>query len=409
MNCKVCGQEHAAPMCRAKSSAGGTAKLLAGAGIGIGMMYFLDSARGKRRRALVRDQIVHGAVTSRKAADAAARDARNRILGSLAGLWSLVRRDKPSDDVLVERLRSRIGRCVAHPSSIEVDAADGRVSLGGPVLDWEEDELISAVKSVRGVKEIENRLDVRFDAEHVPGQDGTTSRHGEPFELMQDKWSPAVRFVTGAAGCGLMANCVARRTPGAVLAGTAGFALFMRALTNMELKRVFGFGGSRRGIDLESCVSIRAPQEAVFSLLANPENFPRLSDCITAVRMIDTDRYAKIVEGPLGLTFHLEEIITRAKPYELLSWKSGSNSAIKYAKTARFHATDDGLTQVHLRFTYNPLGGVLTHAAARMVGLDPKTILDDLLMRAKAYLETGRQPRGAAEPSTPQREPSMSA
>ena len=125
--------------------------------------------------------------------------------------------------------------------------------------------------------------------------------------------------------------------------------------------------------------------------------------------MIEADRYAKTVTGPLGLTFHLEEIITLAKPYELLAWKSGPSSAFKYAKTARFHSTDDGVTQVHLRFTYNPLGGVLTHAAARLVGLDPKTILDDLLTWAKAYLETGRQPRGASEPTAPQREPSMSA
>ncbi len=271
MKCNVCGQEHAAPMCRARSSLSGMATLLAGAGIGVGLMYFLDSAMGKRRRARVRDRIVHGAVKLRKAADAAARDGRNRIFGSLAGFWSLMRHNKPSDDVLVERLKSRIGRCVAHPSYIEVDAADGRVSLSGPVLDWEEDDLISAVKSVRGVKEIENRLDVRSDAEYAAGQDGRATRHGKPFELMQDKWSPAVRVVTGAAGCGLMANCLARCTPVAVLAGTAGFAVF----TTKDTKVTKGYSGfdcaatstSNRRHD-------PPPQEASFRCWPTRRTFP---------------------------------------------------------------------------------------------------------------------------------------
>jgi uncharacterized membrane protein len=407
MKCEACGSELEMRAVRRPSAISWLANLAIGAGLSAGLLYFFDSGRGKRRRALIRDQFVHDVSQSRKGADVAVRDARNRIRGSLAGIWSLLKRDDPSDDVLIERVRARLGRCVAHPSSIEVDAADGHISLSGKVLDREHDDLVDALKLVRGVKEIENRLDVHHEAENNSGPQGEMTGHGEPLDLLQDNWSPAVRFVTGAAGCGLMANCLAKRTPGAILMGTAGFGLLMRAATNMELKRVFGLGDSRRGIDLESCITIHAPVEAVFSLLANPENFPRLSESITSVRMIDTDRYLKTVTGPLGLTFHLEEIITRAKPYELLAWKSGSNSSIKYAKTARFHADGDARTQVHLRFTYNPVGGVLTHAAARIVGLDPKTILDDLLMRAKTYLETGRQPHEAAQPTHPQREPSI--
>jgi hypothetical protein len=53
-------------------------------------------------------------------------------------------------------------------------------------------------------------------------------------------------------GCGLMANCLAERTPGAALLGTIGFGLFVRAVTDMDFGRLLGMhttgrpGTSRR-------------------------------------------------------------------------------------------------------------------------------------------------------------------
>jgi hypothetical protein len=48
-----------------------------------------------------------------------------------------------------------------------------------------------------------------------------------------------------------------------------------------------------------------------------------------------------------------------------------------------------------VHFSYHPPGGTLGHAFASALGIDPKTILNDLLMRAKFFLETGREPHDA--------------
>jgi hypothetical protein len=91
-------------------------------GLGAGAMFFLDPRQGRRRRALVRDQLTHACSRSAKAADVVRRDATNRFVGTLAEARGALRRDHAADDVLVDRVRARIGRVVSHPAAIEVRA-----------------------------------------------------------------------------------------------------------------------------------------------------------------------------------------------------------------------------------------------------------------------------------------------
>ena len=46
--------------------------------------------------------------------------------------------------------------------------------------------------------------------------------------------------------------------------------------------------------------------------------------------------------------------------------------------------------------SYSPPGGALGHAVAKFFGADPKSEMDEDLMRLKAALETGKTPRDAA-------------
>jgi len=45
---------------------------------------------------------------------------------------------------------------------------------------------------------------------------------------------------------------------------------------------------------------------------------------------------------------------------------------------------------------YGPPAGVLGHGFAKLLGVDPKTELDEDLMRLKSFLETGKQPHDCA-------------
>jgi hypothetical protein len=219
-----------------------TLGLLGAAGIGASLVFFLDPRQGRRRRALARDQAVRLARGTSDAADTTALDITNRVRGVLAELRSRTRGDDVSDEVLVARGRSRIGTAVRHPGSLEVSAQNGRVVLSGPVLADEVPRLLRRVAGVRGVREVENRLEAHETPDGVPGLQGEPSpRFGAwEFAWMQNNWSPTARLIAGAAGGGLALAGVARMglLGFAMLAG--GGALLARAVTNQELREFIG-------------------------------------------------------------------------------------------------------------------------------------------------------------------------
>lgn len=145
---------------------------LFGALAGAGAMYLLDPDRGNRRRALLRDQLVHARHELEDAGEGAAgraQDVTNRARGAAAEARGALRSDGVDDAVLEARVRSAIGRAVTSPGSILVDVYQGRVTLRGPVLADEADELLSKVESVDGVGVVENRLNVQERAGSTPG------------------------------------------------------------------------------------------------------------------------------------------------------------------------------------------------------------------------------------------------
>lgn len=146
-------------------------KTLAGVGglsIGAALMYLFDPERGTRRRALLRDKFRRVAHSAGEKLDVKSRDAGNRLHGLVARTKSLRKTQPVSDDVVAERVRSRIGHVVSHPGSIDVRVKDGRVILAGPALTRELDPLLAEVERVRGVAGVENRLELHEDPGGVP-------------------------------------------------------------------------------------------------------------------------------------------------------------------------------------------------------------------------------------------------
>jgi osmotically-inducible protein OsmY len=201
--------------------------LLVLVGASAGLMYLFDPDVGKRRRSLLRDKVTHAAKKMRKAAAITLRDMEHRLYGVACELRAKLRGRDTSDEIVIDRVRSKLGRYISHPSSIEVHVRDGCLTLCGPILSAEVVELLRARKSVEGVREVRNLLQVHASPENVSALQGGRRRTREPAEWMQANWSPSARVVVGTAGTLLMLNCLAKRTLPAIALGTAGFALFL--------------------------------------------------------------------------------------------------------------------------------------------------------------------------------------
>ena len=234
-----------------------TSGILSGLLIGAAGMYFLDPQQGRRRRKLIADQLNRFGHDVPEALDAAWRDLSNRAWGTVAELRHYVAADDVSDDVLVQRVRSRIGRVLLHPGTLEVDAADGRVTLRGPVLSQEVEPLLCAVRGVRGVRNIAHELDVHDS----PGNYAPLQGQGrQPDCLAEEAWAPGPRLLAGTAGLWMMASGMSGRSLFAPLWSLGGLALMARAATNQTIARLIGAAGGRRAIDLQKTIHIDAPK-----------------------------------------------------------------------------------------------------------------------------------------------------
>lgn len=146
--------------------------MVGGMALGAGLMFFFDPDRGRRRRALVRDKTVHLARASRNGFQFLSRGVAQRTRALVARAASLLTAELVSDDVLAERVRSHLGHVLSHPGSIEVSVADRRVTLRGPILSREVDELLARIAAVRGVAAVDNKLELHEAPNHVPGLQG---------------------------------------------------------------------------------------------------------------------------------------------------------------------------------------------------------------------------------------------
>jgi gas vesicle protein len=230
--------------------------LLFGAGLGAGTaaMFFLDPARGKRRRTLVADKAAQLTRMTGNCMEITSRDVTNRTRGLISEIKSRLSSEQPEDSVLVDRVRSKLGRIVSHPSAIHVTAQDGNITLAGPILADEVPHLLSCVKWTPGVKEVNNNLEVHNEAENHPALQGEREHSGSRFEFLHENWSPTARLLAGAAGASLAVYGGVRRNALGAGLGAAGLLLMTRGITNTELtqlasqaSRQLHLGGSSYG------------------------------------------------------------------------------------------------------------------------------------------------------------------
>jgi uncharacterized membrane protein len=356
------------------------------AAAGAGAMYFLDPDRGARRRALARDKSVHALHQAAGVVDKAARDLGYRTHGMAAGARALLRHEVVGDDVLVQRVRSRMGRCVSHPHAVQVSAAEGTVTLRGQVLAGEEKALLSCVARVPGVTMVDDRLEVHAQGEGVPSLQGAPRGPG----ARSGRWSPAVRVTAAAAGGGLLAWGIARRgRAGAVVAG-AGAALLCRDVADRPIRRLLGIGAERTDIDLHKTITVRAPIGEVFALFSQVESFPRFMSHVREVRRMGDGRYRWVVGGPGGVPVAWDAEITEMVPERLLAWRSLPGEAVQHFGVARFEEIPGGATRLDIRMSYGPPGGMVGHLVAKLCGADPKRAMDEDLVRFQSMLERGK-------------------
>ncbi|XXY23195.1 SRPBCC family protein [Sorangium sp. So ce216] len=375
---------------RRRYTLGDAAAVGAALGFGAGMMYTLDPDRGARRRSIARDKAVSLAHRTGALIEKSARDLRNRGQGVVAETGAIFRQGTAPDAVLSERVRAKLGRVVSHPGAIDVEVLDGCVTLRGPVLAREVDDLLAVVSGVDGVTRVSNALEVHASAEGVPSLQGSSARAGERLDLTKASRSPAARTLMGAVGVGLVGYAMRRRGPLGILLGVAGAAVLLRELGDRpSISRLVGVDVGRRAVDFRKTITVRAPIREVFLAFIQFESFPGFMSHLRQVETLGDGRMRWTAVGPAAIAVSWNAELTQLVPNEVVAWRSLPGQAIENEGIVRLEECPEG-TRLDVRMSYNSPAGALGDAVAALFGAEPERAMDEDLESLKTLIEQGR-------------------
>lgn len=140
------------------------AGIVVGAICGFVAMYFLDPVAGRRRRALVRDQLIKLGRVGTRQIEAVTEQVGDRSQGIVAEARTAAADATGSLDVddatLEERVRSELGRVGGDTGSIQISARNGQVLVEGWLPENEADRILDAIRAIPGVQGVIDRRSV---------------------------------------------------------------------------------------------------------------------------------------------------------------------------------------------------------------------------------------------------------
>ncbi|HEY8432670.1 MAG TPA: BON domain-containing protein [Sandaracinaceae bacterium] len=212
--------------------------LLAALAVGAAGAWLLDPVQGQRRRAALRHWLGSRGRALARFAGKGGRDLRNRAIGTIAEARGRLAEGAVPDDTLGERVRAALGHACSHPSAIDVEVQNGCVVLGGPVLAAEHHRLLRTVSGVRGVRAIEDHLELHASPDGVPALQGGVRRPARG--RLQPRPGTALLGAAIALGAGALGARRARSRlsslgePGSERPGRHGSHASGRAATPLE-------------------------------------------------------------------------------------------------------------------------------------------------------------------------------
>lgn len=144
------------------------------------------------------------------------------------------------------------------------------------------------------------------------------------------------------------------------------------------------------GIKVEKSIVINRSPAEIYRFWRNFSNLPRIMNHLESVTVYDSRRSHWVAKAPIGSTVKWDAEIIKDKKDELISWRSLEKADVVNTGSVHFIPTPDGRgTEVRVQLQYDPPGGKLGAAVAKLFGEEPSLQIADDLQRFKEVMETG--------------------
>lgn len=168
-------------------------------------------------------------------------------------------------------------------------------------------------------------------------------------------------------------------------------------------------------LHVQKAITINRPPEEVYGFWRDFQNLPRFMKHLESVQVTGERRSHWRTKAPAGTTVEWDAEIINDEPNHLIAWQSVEGADVDNSGMVRFIPAPHGQgTEVHVQIHYNPPGGVIGAAVAKLFGEAPDQQMQDDLRRFKQVLETGEVVQSDASihshphPAQPSAEPVMS-
>jgi uncharacterized membrane protein len=148
-------------------------------------------------------------------------------------------------------------------------------------------------------------------------------------------------------------------------------------------------------------VTIARPRAELYAFWREFKNLPRFMDNIERIDETAPNRTHWVVKAPAGKIVEWDSIITEEIPNERIAWSTTDDSSIRHSGSVEFRdAQGNRGTEVTATIVYDPPGGAIGKAIAKLFQREPKVQARQDLRRFKQLMETGEiatsQPPDAA-------------
>jgi len=144
------------------------------------------------------------------------------------------------------------------------------------------------------------------------------------------------------------------------------------------------------GVEVRKSVFINRPPEEVYRFWHNFQNLPRFMTYLESVQETGNGRSHWVANATGGRRVEWDAEITDDQPNSLLAWRSLEGSDIPNSGSVRFEAAPGNRgTYVKVEMRYDPPGGAVGAAIAKLFGTEPGQQIDHDLRLFKQIIETG--------------------
>lgn len=139
----------------------------------------------------------------------------------------------------------------------------------------------------------------------------------------------------------------------------------------------------------KSLIINRSPEE-LYQFWRDFENLPSFMKHLESVKVTGEGRSHWVAKAPAGTSVEWDAEITEDRPNELIAWRSLEGSDVENSGSVQFEpAPGNRGTIVRVEIEYNPPGGVIGAAVAKLFGEEPGQQAQEDLRCLKQVMETG--------------------